>query len=139
MVEEKRNIVVLSAGANQTTHKSVPTKINDQKHHQLNNPPTILTNQAPINQILGNQILLLNITNQITMSEIHTTIFESPASIRCRFTLWLSFAPAFPNIPAKGAIGPTAGNLPRRKRSSVASLDLPAPVDLRVGRSEYFA
>ncbi|KAJ6579963.1 hypothetical protein DFH09DRAFT_1076867 [Mycena vulgaris] len=92
------------------------------------------------------------------MSQIHTPMFESPASSvpststssisssrrgslreRCGFTLWLSFAPAFPNIPAKGAIGPTAGNLPRRKRSSVVSLDLPVPVDLSVGRSEYFA
>ncbi|KAJ7627868.1 hypothetical protein B0H17DRAFT_1150860 [Mycena rosella] len=32
----------------------------------------------------------------------------------------------FPYMPAKGPIGPTAGNLPRRKRSSVTSLELPA-------------
>ncbi|KAJ7842178.1 hypothetical protein B0H13DRAFT_2365331 [Mycena leptocephala] len=37
------------------------------------------------------------------------------------------FAPAFPHIPAKEHVGPTASNLPRRKRSSV-SLDLPDPV-----------
>ncbi|KAJ7823458.1 hypothetical protein B0H13DRAFT_2376032 [Mycena leptocephala] len=47
---------------------------------------------------------------------------------RCGFTLFISFGPAFPSIPAKGHIGPTAGNLPRRKRSSVISLELPAPV-----------
>ncbi|KAJ6500230.1 Arabinosidase B [Mycena vitilis] len=45
---------------------------------------------------------------------------------RCGFTDFISFAPAFPNIPAKGHLGPTAGNLPRRKRSSAASLPLPA-------------
>ncbi|KAJ7842173.1 hypothetical protein B0H13DRAFT_2413911 [Mycena leptocephala] len=49
---------------------------------------------------------------------------------RCGFTLFISFGPAFPSIPAKGHIGPTAGNLPRRKRSSVISLELPAPVPL---------
>jgi hypothetical protein len=64
---------------------------------------------------------------------------------RCGFTLYISFAPAFPNIPAKGELGPTAGNLPRRrKRSSVASIDIPAAfgpafVDSNAGRMEYFA
>ncbi|KAJ7209021.1 hypothetical protein B0H12DRAFT_1158251 [Mycena haematopus] len=63
---------------------------------------------------------------------------------RCGFTLSISFAPAFINIPAKGHIGPTAGNLPRRKprRSSVISLELPAPqpvVDAHIGVAEYFA
>jgi hypothetical protein len=57
---------------------------------------------------------------------------------RCGFNLFISFAPAFPNLPAKGHIGPTAGNLPRRKRSSVASLELPAPIPV-VDRPEYFA
>ncbi|KAJ7880925.1 hypothetical protein B0H13DRAFT_1891592 [Mycena leptocephala] len=37
-----------------------------------------------------------------------------PRTLRehCDFALFISFAPAFPNIPAKGNIGPTAGNLP---------------------------
>ncbi|KAJ6592479.1 hypothetical protein B0H19DRAFT_1055199 [Mycena capillaripes] len=58
---------------------------------------------------------------------------------RCGFTLFLFFAPAFPNIPAKGHLGPTAGNLPRRKRSSVVSFNLPvaAPVPIP-DRKEYF-
>ncbi|KAJ7742292.1 hypothetical protein B0H16DRAFT_1464157 [Mycena metata] len=54
----------------------------------------------------------------------------------------LSFASALPNIRAKGALEPTVGNLPRRKRSSVASFDLPDPervVDKNSGRVEYFA
>ncbi|KAJ6580066.1 hypothetical protein DFH09DRAFT_1310020 [Mycena vulgaris] len=55
-------------------------------------------------------------------------------------SLSLSFAPAFPNIATKGAIGPTAGNLPHRKRSSVVSLNLPPPsVDLSESRTECFA
>ncbi|KAJ7150724.1 hypothetical protein C8R46DRAFT_1358228 [Mycena filopes] len=61
---------------------------------------------------------------------------------RCGFTLWLSFAPALPNIRAKGHLEPTVGNLPRRKRSSVVSLDLPDPVRVVAannGRVEYFA
>ncbi|KAJ7463941.1 hypothetical protein FB451DRAFT_1370380 [Mycena latifolia] len=84
------------------------------------------------------------------MSEIQMSMFEAsvPSAStptrrrslreRCGFTLWLSFSSAFPNIPAKGHIGPTAGNLPRRKRSSVVSLDLP-PADVSVARTEYFA
>ncbi|KAJ6579987.1 hypothetical protein DFH09DRAFT_1444340 [Mycena vulgaris] len=53
----------------------------------------------------------------------------------------LSFAPAFPNITATGPIGPTAGNLLRRKHSSVVvSLDLlPPSVDFGESRTEYFA
>lgn len=86
------------------------------------------------------------------MSAVHTTLIASPSSSlppsispsrlrdRCGFTLYLSFSPAFPNIPAKGELGPSAGNLPRRrKRSSVVSIDLapaPAPVDTRM---DYFA
>ncbi|KAJ7358165.1 hypothetical protein DFH08DRAFT_953353 [Mycena albidolilacea] len=64
---------------------------------------------------------------------------------RCGFTHYISFAPAFPNIRAKGDIGPTAGNIPRRrKRSSVASIDIPAapaPVlaDASAEPMEYFA
>jgi hypothetical protein len=61
---------------------------------------------------------------------------------RCGFTLFISFAPAFPNIPAKGHIGPIVGNLPRRKRSSVVSLELPAPAppaDVNAGRMGYFS
>ncbi|KAJ7645202.1 hypothetical protein DFH06DRAFT_1333490 [Mycena polygramma] len=54
---------------------------------------------------------------------------------RCGFTEYISFAPAFPNIPAKGHLGPTAGNLPRRKRSSVASLDIPVPAPIPVVES----
>jgi hypothetical protein len=56
----------------------------------------------------------------------------------CGFALSISFAPAFPNLPAKGHIGPTAVNLPRRRRSNVAPLELPAPVSV-VDRPEYFA
>ncbi|KAJ7142231.1 hypothetical protein C8R44DRAFT_865594 [Mycena epipterygia] len=99
------------------------------------------------------------ITSSLNMSNIQ--MFDSPTSIipsastssvsentprtlreRCGFTLSLSFAPAFPNLPAKGHVGPTAGNLPRRKRSSVTSIDLPAPVpapaDSNSSRAEYF-
>ncbi|KAJ7823469.1 hypothetical protein B0H13DRAFT_1919609 [Mycena leptocephala] len=49
-----------------------------------------------------------------------------PRTLRehCDFALFISFAPAFPNIPAKGNIGPTAGNLPWRKCSSIVSLEL---------------
>jgi hypothetical protein len=60
---------------------------------------------------------------------------------RCGFALFISFAPAFPNIPAKGNIGPTAGNLSRHKRSSVVSLELPAPAppaNVNADRMEYF-
>jgi hypothetical protein len=58
---------------------------------------------------------------------------------RCGFALFISFVPAFPNIPAKGNIGPTAGNLPRRKRSSVVSVELPAPpANVNADRMEYF-
>ncbi|KAJ7024646.1 hypothetical protein C8F04DRAFT_1270032 [Mycena alexandri] len=60
---------------------------------------------------------------------------------RCGFTLWLSFAPALPNIRAKGPLEPTVGNLPRRKRSSVVSLDLPDPervIAADAGRVEAF-
>ncbi|KAJ7696840.1 hypothetical protein B0H16DRAFT_1750227 [Mycena metata] len=61
---------------------------------------------------------------------------------RCGFTLWLSLAPALPNIRAKGALEPTVGNLPRRKRSSVVSLNLPDPERVVAAHSqhlEYFA
>ncbi|KAJ7756599.1 hypothetical protein B0H16DRAFT_1885883 [Mycena metata] len=61
---------------------------------------------------------------------------------RCGFTLWLSFGPALPPIRAKGALEPTVGNLPRRKRSSVVSLDLPDPERIVAAHSqhmEYFA
>lgn len=77
-------------------------------------------------------------------SSISTESISAPRTLRerCGFTLYLSFAPAFPNIPAKGELGPTAGNLPRRrKRSSVASIDIPAApafVDANAGRMEYF-
>ncbi|KAJ7089524.1 hypothetical protein C8R44DRAFT_892223 [Mycena epipterygia] len=102
---------------------------------------------------LGSDFIIL-----LDMSNIQ--MFDSPASIvpsastssisgdtartlreRCGFTLSLSFAPAFPNLPAKGHVGPTAGNLPRRKRSSVTSIDLPAPahIDSNTSRAEYFA
>ncbi|KAJ7093823.1 hypothetical protein B0H15DRAFT_947162 [Mycena belliarum] len=76
------------------------------------------------------------------MSAIQTTILSTPRTLRerCGFTLMLSFAPAFPKIAAKGHIGPTAGNLPRRRRSSVVPpLDLPKPVDLDVVHHEFFA
>ncbi|KAF8206930.1 hypothetical protein K438DRAFT_1962579 [Mycena galopus ATCC 62051] len=71
------------------------------------------------------------------MTSTRTTLRE-----RCGFTLFISFAPAIPNIRAKGHLGPTAGNLPRRKRSSVVSLELPAPgpvADSNTSRTEYFA
>ncbi|KAJ7669141.1 hypothetical protein B0H17DRAFT_1209695 [Mycena rosella] len=108
-------------------------------------------------QASNRQILFYETPHQAAnMSEILTPMIDSSASItpststssrrrsgtlreRCGFTLWLSFAPAFPCILAKGPIGPTAGNLPRRKRSSVVSLDLPAPVDLNAIRTEYFS
>ncbi|KAJ7157454.1 hypothetical protein C8R46DRAFT_1040445 [Mycena filopes] len=87
---------------------------------------------------------------------ISTTMFASPTSIvpsssssrrgslreRCGFTLYLSFAPLLPDIRTKGHLGPTAANLPRRKRSSVVSIDLSAfaaaPIDPIVTRTEYF-
>ncbi|KAK7012755.1 hypothetical protein R3P38DRAFT_3584904 [Favolaschia claudopus] len=48
---------------------------------------------------------------------------------RCGWDLTISFAPAVApaHMMAKGHLGPTIGNLPRRKRSSVVSIDLPAP------------
>ncbi|KAJ7742287.1 hypothetical protein B0H16DRAFT_1728227 [Mycena metata] len=61
---------------------------------------------------------------------------------RCGFTLWLSLTPLLPNIHAKGALEPTVGNLPRRKRSSIVSLKLPDPSRVVVAHSrhlEYFA
>ncbi|KAJ7831445.1 hypothetical protein B0H14DRAFT_2804602 [Mycena olivaceomarginata] len=58
---------------------------------------------------------------------------------RCGFSLALSFVPAFPNIPARGHIGPTAGNIPRRRRSSAVSLEPPAPRAAAVERDAYFA
>ncbi|KAJ7610030.1 hypothetical protein DFH06DRAFT_1346167 [Mycena polygramma] len=95
-----------------------------------------------------------------TMSYTQIPMFESASSIppsdsssstdaprtlreRCGFNLYISFAPAFPNIPAKGELGPTANNIPRRrKRSSVASINIPAaPIaaESDTGRMEYFA
>ncbi|KAJ7162905.1 hypothetical protein C8R46DRAFT_1221711 [Mycena filopes] len=69
-----------------------------------------------------------------------TTARRGSLRERCGFTLWLSFAPALPNIRAKGHLGPTAANLPRRKRSSVVSLDLEPPSPVVVdARAEYFA
>ncbi|KAJ7021852.1 hypothetical protein C8F04DRAFT_1195080 [Mycena alexandri] len=72
-----------------------------------------------------------------------TSSLSSPRSTslrdRCGFTLYLSFAPALPDIPAKGHLGPTAGNLPRRRRSSVVSIDLStlakAPIDANALRA----
>ncbi|KAJ7214946.1 hypothetical protein GGX14DRAFT_609834 [Mycena pura] len=61
------------------------------------------------------------------------------------FTLSLTFAPFLPNIAPKGALGPSLSNLPRRKRSSVVSIDLPAPLPVPapapvdLGRTEYFS
>ncbi|KAK7039818.1 hypothetical protein R3P38DRAFT_492554 [Favolaschia claudopus] len=43
---------------------------------------------------------------------------------RCGWDLTISFVPVQP----KGHLGPSIGNLPRRKRSSVVSIDFPAPV-----------
>ncbi|KAJ7609993.1 hypothetical protein DFH06DRAFT_1344074 [Mycena polygramma] len=101
------------------------------------------------------QRLLQNIMSytQIPMFESASSIPPSDSSSstdaprtlreRCGFTLYISFAPAFPNIPAKGELGPTANNIPRRrKRSSVASIDIPAaPVvgESSPGPMEYFA
>ncbi|KAJ7194882.1 hypothetical protein GGX14DRAFT_576090 [Mycena pura] len=73
--------------------------------------------------------------------------FESPSLTfreRRGFTLSLTLAPPpFPNVAAKGELGPTISNLPRRKRSSVASIDLrppaPAPAPVDAGRTEYFS
>ncbi|KAJ7652502.1 hypothetical protein DFH06DRAFT_1134484 [Mycena polygramma] len=66
--------------------------------------------------------------NIIPSSSCEPVLRERHQSLRerCGFTEFISFAPAFPNIPAKGHLGPTAGNLPRRKRSSAAPLALPA-------------
>ncbi|KAJ7834265.1 hypothetical protein B0H14DRAFT_3462215 [Mycena olivaceomarginata] len=80
---------------------------------------------------------------QISISST-STITPSTLRERCRFTLTLSFAPAFPTIRAKGHIGPTAGNIPRRRRSSAASSSLEAHaaapiVEANAGREEYFA
>ncbi|KAK7013748.1 hypothetical protein R3P38DRAFT_2788021 [Favolaschia claudopus] len=62
---------------------------------------------------------------------------------RCGWDLTISFAPAPTPVVAKGNLGPTINNLPRRKRSSVVSIDLPpraaspplAPVG---GNGEFF-
>ncbi|KAJ7746540.1 hypothetical protein B0H14DRAFT_3514260 [Mycena olivaceomarginata] len=61
------------------------------------------------------------------MSSARRTLRE-----RCGFTLFISFTPAFPKMIAKGHLEPTAGNLPRRKRSSVVSLEIPAPAPITV-------
>ncbi|KAJ7352191.1 hypothetical protein DFH08DRAFT_957001 [Mycena albidolilacea] len=54
-----------------------------------------------------------------TQISISSTSTISPSALRerCGLTLILLFAPAFPTIHAKGHIGPTAGNIPRRRRS----------------------
>ncbi|KAJ7676876.1 hypothetical protein DFH06DRAFT_1317483 [Mycena polygramma] len=66
--------------------------------------------------------------NAIPPSSSESGLRERRQSLRerCGFTQFISFSPAFPNIPPKGHLGPTAGNVPRRKRSSAASLPLPA-------------
>ncbi|KAJ7203405.1 hypothetical protein B0H12DRAFT_1138107 [Mycena haematopus] len=80
----------------------------------------------------------ISISASTSSLSVHRTLRE-----RCGFTLFISFAPAFPNIAPKGHLGPTAGNLPRRKRSSVVSIEqlLPAPVPVPAAdrRTEYFA
>ncbi|KAK7057924.1 hypothetical protein R3P38DRAFT_1189913 [Favolaschia claudopus] len=65
---------------------------------------------------------------------------------RCGFTLFISFAPLHKTTPGaaaepKGELGPTMANLPRRKRSSVSSIEVPAaPAPSRdgVGEAEAF-
>ncbi|KAJ7676841.1 hypothetical protein DFH06DRAFT_1317451 [Mycena polygramma] len=79
--------------------------------------------------------------NAIPPSSSESGLRERRQSLRerCGFTEFISFSPAFPNIPAKGHLGPTAGNLPRRKRSSAASLPLPALAPAPVfERGEFF-
>ncbi|KAJ7512854.1 hypothetical protein B0H11DRAFT_1947692 [Mycena galericulata] len=68
---------------------------------------------------------------------------------RCNFTLWLALSPSSSatnpsttGFPAKGELGPSAGNLPRRrKRSSVVPLEIPAPAPVLKEKevAEYFA
>ncbi|KAJ7511161.1 hypothetical protein B0H11DRAFT_1899624 [Mycena galericulata] len=66
---------------------------------------------------------------------------------RCNFILWLALSPSAANpstagFSVKGELGPSAVNLPRRhKRSSVASLEIPAPalVPKEKEATEYFA
>ncbi|KAJ7167209.1 hypothetical protein C8R43DRAFT_1121645 [Mycena crocata] len=78
-------------------------------------------------------------------SESSSTTWSGSRTLRerCGFTGWLSFASAFPNIAPKGNLEPTSSNLPRRrKRSSVASFELPAPpapVQTSRDRMEYFS
>ncbi|KAJ7348281.1 hypothetical protein DFH08DRAFT_959695 [Mycena albidolilacea] len=75
-----------------------------------------------------------SIPSSAAMSGARRTLRE-----RCGFTLFISFTPAFPKMIAKGHLEPTAGNLPRRKRSSVVCLEIPAPAPIVAGRAEYFA
>ncbi|KAJ7150675.1 hypothetical protein C8R46DRAFT_1358194 [Mycena filopes] len=117
----------------------------DFAHHQKHHP---LQHNEPACQF-NNHTLPTHTTrimSAFVVPSIESATNTSPrrGSLRerCGFTLWLSFAPALPNIRAKGHLEPTVGNLPRRKRSSVVSLDLPDPVrvvDANSGRVEYFA
>ncbi|KAJ7686370.1 hypothetical protein B0H17DRAFT_1332820 [Mycena rosella] len=110
------------------------------------------THLESANRITHSQI---NLHELRLMSEIQIPIFDSPASIfpsssysrprsqtlrkRRGFTLWLSCTSYLPHFPAKGLIGPTTGNLPQRKRSSITSLDLPGRASVVFERTEYFA
>ncbi|KAJ6516726.1 hypothetical protein C8R47DRAFT_1205947 [Mycena vitilis] len=87
---------------------------------------------------------------QISMFESASSIPQSESSSstnaprtlreRCGFALYISFATASPNIPAKGELGPTANNIPRRrKRSSVVSIDIPVAPTIAESSMEYFA
>ncbi|KAJ7513152.1 hypothetical protein B0H11DRAFT_1898388 [Mycena galericulata] len=68
---------------------------------------------------------------------------------RCNFTLWIALSPSSAaanpstaSFAVKGELGPSAGNLPRRrKRSSVVSLEIPAPAPVLKEKqvAEYFA
>lgn len=87
------------------------------QHLAQNHPPTMSDTQIP----------MFTSTSVPSLPTHTSTPSTRTFRERCGFTLFVSFAPAFPHIPAKEHVGPTAGNLPRRKRSSV-SLDLPDPV-----------
>ncbi|KAJ7476342.1 hypothetical protein B0H11DRAFT_2235094 [Mycena galericulata] len=109
-------------------------------------PTTLIDVPAPLSSSSSNY----STQSRFTLPLIPGTSTRLPSRTlrdRCNFILWLALSPSAANastagFSAKGELGPSAVNLPRRrKRSSVVSLEMPAPAPVLQEKevAEYFA
>ncbi|KAJ7476360.1 hypothetical protein B0H11DRAFT_2235115 [Mycena galericulata] len=111
-------------------------------------PTTLIDFPAPLSSSSSNCSAQSRFTLPL-LAGTNTRLPPRTLRDRCNFMLWLALSPSSSaakastaGFSAKGELGPSAGNLPRRrKRSSVVWLEIPAPAPVLKERdvAEYFA